>query len=336
MALQGSDPVFALSGVSKTFKLPFDLPFKPRETVRALDSVDLSIHRGEVTCLLGPNGAGKTTLIKILGSLITADSGTVLWNGESLETAQHRIKGRIGLVTPNERAFYWRLSGRENLIFYASLHGFRGGERARRVNAVLEETGMTESSRMPYRLYSAGMKQKLNIARALLGNPELYLLDEPAAHLDPLAKEDFRRFISTVLVAGRGASVFLCTHDLEEARCLADRIVVLHRGRVVAAGRRNELLAASGGGASLTITATRAAHAGATLDGLAPATWTSGRPDGTVSVQEAKLRVAYDPRVETPEDIIEGFVRAGGRLREVHDSSDDLLDLIKRITGGHA
>ncbi len=326
MAYQGNECFFTLEGVSKTFRLPLTNPFKPRGTVRALDSVNLGIPRGRITCLLGPNGAGKTTLIKILASLVTPDSGVVLYGGKPWEQSRRELQGRIGLVTPNERAFYWRLSGRENLRFFASLHGHRGAELGRRVGEVLEETGMSDSADKPYRLYSAGMKQKLNIARALLGNPELYLLDEPAAHLDPLAREEFRNFITETLVGKRGATIFLCTHDLEEARELAQEIVILDSGRVVAQGSQAALADALGAKREAVLT----------FAGEMPAAWMKARGAAARLERPGRVRVAFDPGKEDQEDVLASFQAAGGRLREARSEGASLLDLIKRLGSKHA
>jgi len=237
-----------------------------------------------------------------------------------------RLLGKIGLVTPNERAFYWRLSGRENLRFYGSLHGFRGARLEKRVDEVLEEIGMTESASKPYRLYSAGMKQKLNIARALLGDPQLYLLDEPAAHLDPLAREEFRSFITETLVQRRGATVFLCTHDLEEARELAQEIVILDAGKVVAQGERRALLEAG----------TTRREMAVSYAGKLPAEWLETRRSDVRFEGPGRIRVSFDPGRTAQEDLVASFVASGGRLLEAYSSGDSLLELIKRMRGKHA
>ena len=326
MGFQVNEAYFNLKGVSKTFKMPIRNPFRPRETVQALDSVNLTIPRAKVTCLLGPNGAGKTTLIKILASLITPDTGQIYYDGAPWELARKRLQGRIGLVTPNERAFYWRLSGRENLRFFGSLNGYRRAALRSRVDQVLEETGMTENASKPYRLYSAGMRQKLNIARALLGDPELYLLDEPAAHLDPLAREEFQAFITGTLVRQRGATIFLCTHDLEEARALAQEIVVLDRGKVVAQGDRIELLEGARLDRELTVT-----HAGEL-----PQAWLDKNSSNVTIDRPGTFRIAFDPGTTAQEELVASFVAGGGRLLEAYSSGGSLLELIKRLTGKNA
>lgn len=326
MGFQDNVPYFELKSVSKAFKMPLTNPFKPRQTVQALSSVDLVIPRKKITCLLGPNGAGKTTLIKILASLIIPDRGEIICNGEPYEKNGKAMLGKIGLVTPNERAFYWRLSGRENLNFFGSLNGYRGSGLTKRVDEVLAETDMADAALKPYRLYSAGMKQKLNIARTLLGNPDIYLLDEPAAHLDPLAREEFQEFILKVLVERRGATVFLCTHDLEEARALADEIVVLHRGKIVAQGDHLALQKRMQARRELTI-----AYAG-----NIPAGWDADKRLETHAERPGKIKVLFDPGAVSQDAIISSFVSAGGRLMEAYGSGDSLLELIKKLAGKDA
>ncbi len=323
MAYPERDCIVSLRGISKRFSEPLTNPFRKRKSLQALSSVDMDIPTGKVTCLLGPNGAGKTTLIKILSCLITPDEGEVRFRGAVVSGDGKAIQGSIGLVTPNERSFYWRLTGRENLNFFGSLYGLRGRALAQRVEGALGESGMSESADKPYRLYSAGMKQKLNIARALLGSPELFLLDEPAAHLDPLAREDFRKFIREVLIDKRGATVFLCTHDLEEARHLADLVAVLDAGQVVAMGHIGELGSLLDNRREIVLR----------YSGELPADWVSGWGDAILFDGPGTVRLLFDGDRVRQERIIRDFILAGGELREAFADQDDLLRLLRRKVG---
>ncbi|MBN2508894.1 MAG: ABC transporter ATP-binding protein [Spirochaetales bacterium] len=222
----------SLQGIFKHYRVFSLFPYK-KERVDALYGVDLPLREGQVTCILGPNGAGKTTILKIIAGLVIPDEGTLAYGASA--------RPRVGFVTPNERSFYWRLSGRENLRFFAALSCRDKNSINRRIADVIEETGLSEYADTPYRLYSTGVKQRLNIARALLAEPQLILLDEPTAHLDPLAKADFWEFIQTQVLESRKATVLLATHDLEEASVLADRVAILNRGRIVADGTITEL-----------------------------------------------------------------------------------------------
>jgi ABC-2 type transport system ATP-binding protein len=311
---------FELRDVSKSFKQPNANPFKTRATVKALTDVSLRIPRRQVTCLLGPNGAGKTTLIKILASLITPDCGDVFYDGLAQDRWGSSVQGKIGLVTPNDRSFYWRLTGRQNLMFFGSLYSLRGQALRARVVEALSDAGLAEDADKPYRLYSSGMKQKLNIARALVSDPELYLLDEPAAHLDPLARNDFWDFVERTLIGKRGSTVFLCTHDLEEAKRLADLIVILHRGRIVDEGS-----IASIGGRAPSMIRMEFRHSGD-----APQAWLE-RNVRIVSFRERnRIVIEFDPKDTGEEALIRSFVAEGGMLSQAHRVEVDLLDLLEK------
>lgn len=209
----------------------------------AVDSVYLQVHQGELFGLLGPNGAGKTTLIKMLSTLIEPTAGSACVNGFELaeETA---IKRSIGLVTSDERSFYWRLSGRQNLEFFSHLHGIPPREIHARVEAVLEQVRMLDVSEKSFQTYSTGMRQRISIARALLNKPQLLFLDEPTRGLDPGATRRLHELIREQFVGRDGITVFLTTHDLEEAEKLCERIAIMNYGRIRACGTVNELRSA--------------------------------------------------------------------------------------------
>jgi ABC-type multidrug transport system ATPase subunit/ABC-type multidrug transport system permease subunit len=206
----------------------------------AVDHVDLRIKRGELFGLLGPNGAGKTTLIKMLGTLVTPTSGNARVNGFDLHQ-EAAIKASIGLVTSDERSFYWRLSGRQNLHFFASLHSIPPTKIPERVEVVLEQVGLIDVADSRFLTYSTGMRQRLSIARALLNRPDLLFLDEPTKGLDPTATQSLHHLIREQLTKSQGLTVFLTTHYLEEAEQLCDRIAIMHRGRIQACGTLSEL-----------------------------------------------------------------------------------------------
>ena len=209
----------------------------------AVDGVTLHVRQGELFGLLGPNGAGKTTLIKLLSTLVVPTSGAARVNGYDLrdETA---IKASIGLVTSDERSFYWRLTGRQNLEFFASLHNLAPGRIPEGVEEALQQVGLQEMANRRFQTYSSGMRQRLSIARALLNRPSLLFLDEPTKGLDPTATRrlhDLIRDLSGQSGRRDGITVFLTTHYLEEARQLCDRIAIMHRGRIQACGSLPEL-----------------------------------------------------------------------------------------------
>jgi ABC-2 type transport system ATP-binding protein len=198
--------------------------------ITAVDGVDLSVEEGELFGLIGPNGAGKTTLVKLLCTLILPTSGSARIAGHDL-SQDRAIKAAVGLVVTDERSFYWRLSGRRNLLFFAALYGLTGPEATRRVDTVLELVDMLGPADERFSTYSTGMRQRLAIARALLHRPRILFLDEPTRSLDPGATRRLHNLVRA-LVAEQGVTVFLTTHDLTEAETLCSRVAVMHRGRI--------------------------------------------------------------------------------------------------------
>jgi ABC-2 type transport system permease protein len=206
----------------------------------AVKQVSIQVKAGELFGLLGPNGAGKTTLIKMLSTLILPTSGSALVNGYDL-TQDGQIKSSIGLVTSDERSFYWRLTGRQNLEFFAQLHAVPHHQIADRVNDVLDKVDLLTVADQRFLTYSTGMRQRLSIARALLNQPNLLFLDEPTKGIDPIATQKFHKLIKDQLKSELGVTIFLTTHNLEEAQALCDRIAIMKTGQIRACGTFAEL-----------------------------------------------------------------------------------------------
>jgi ABC-2 type transport system ATP-binding protein len=200
--------------------------------VVALDSLDLDVERGEIVTVLGPNGAGKSTLLRILGTLVLPDAGSASLGGVDVVSDPVVVRRRIGLLVGDERAFYWRLTGYENLRFFAALHGMRRRQAAARANELLLALGLEDAAHRRVLGYSSGMRARLLLARALLTDPPLLLLDEPTRTLDPLAASRFRDAAAR-LARERGAGILYATHDLHEAAAIADRVVILSAGKMV-------------------------------------------------------------------------------------------------------
>lgn len=228
-----------------------DLVLRPfdRRRVTALDGLDLEVGRGRVFCLLGPNGAGKTTLVKILATLVLPDGGRALVDGHDVALAPGPAKKAVGFAVNDERSFYWRLTGRQNLEFFAALHGLRGAERDRRIGEVLGIAGLDEAAGLRFNAYSTGMRQMLAFARAMLDDAAILLVDEPTRSLDPRAADRIRAFLREEIAGRRGKTVLWATHDLGEAADCADDIAVISRGRIRLRGAAADL--ARGGRASL-------------------------------------------------------------------------------------
>jgi ABC-2 type transport system ATP-binding protein len=204
--------------------------------VRALSGLSLAVRKGEVFGLLGPNGAGKTTLIKILATLIIPDSGTGTICGNSIERDALNIRRIVGLVNSSERSFYWRLTGRQNLIFFASLYDMASRDKTIRVNELLDLLGLTEKADVQFMKYSEGQKQRLAIARALLHNPEILLMDEATKSLDPIGASEIKAFALKELAGKMEKTILWCTHNLKEAEEVCSRIAIIHRGKIIAEG----------------------------------------------------------------------------------------------------
>lgn len=216
------------------------VPFRERQWVTAVENVSFNIKEGELFGLLGPNGAGKTTLIKLLCCLVLPNSGTASLFGHDIVKDEQIVKQLVGLVSVEERSFFWRLSARDNLKFFASLYNLSGGKSEKRINELLEFVGLAEQSDIRFQNFSTGMRQKLAIARGLLSEPRIIFVDEPTRSLDPVSAQSVRDFLKEK-VAGEGKTVILATHNLNEAEQMCDRLAIMNHGHVIALGAVDEL-----------------------------------------------------------------------------------------------
>ncbi len=189
-------------------------PFK-REKVTALHNINLKISSGDVFCLLGPNGAGKTTLLKILCGLIIPSDGKALISGFDSTFQKQRIKKEIGFVINEERSFYWRLTGIQNLKFFATLNNMNYQYAKNRIDEVVELTDIKDFINDSFSNYSSGMKQKLAIARALLTKPKIIIMDEPTRSLDPMSVARLKDFVINLLNKDIGKTLLIATHDIK-------------------------------------------------------------------------------------------------------------------------
>lgn len=233
-------------GLEKTFVKARSLreillrPFQRGDRIEALRGVDLHVAQGEILSLLGPNGAGKTTLLKILSCLVLPDGGRALVGGHDTND-ENAVKRLIGYVHSDERSFYWRLSARENLRFFARLYDVPSRRTEARIDELLETVDLLGAADRPFSGYSSGMKQRVSIARALLHDPPILMMDEPTRSLDPAASKNLRHFILNRLRDQDGKTILLATHDLREAEVVSDRIAILIRGRVREIGSVSEV-----------------------------------------------------------------------------------------------
>jgi ABC-2 type transport system ATP-binding protein len=218
----------------------------------AVDDVSFAVERGKLVGLLGPNGAGKTTTVSMIAGLVTPERGDVLIDGARLAGDTDPKKRRIGLV-PQDLALYDELPARGNLRFFGALYGLSGAALDRAIASALELVGLADRVNDRVATYSGGMKRRLNLAASLLHDPDILLLDEPTVGVDPQSRNAI--FENLELLKSRGKALLYTTHYMEEVERLADRIVVMDHGRVIAddtlAGLRSHVSSAGGGVATL-------------------------------------------------------------------------------------
>ena len=217
----------------ETSGLRRDYPGRGRSAapVTALHGLDLVVAAGQTHGLLGPNGAGKTTLVKILATILTATAGTARVAGWDVRRHPQRVRAEIGIVLGGDRGLYTRLTARENLRFWAAAARLDRRIIRSRTDDLIERLGLTDWADQPVEKYSRGMKQRLHLARGLIGEPAVLILDEPTAGMDPVAAHDFRSLMHEVRATG--ATTLLATHDMVEAEALCDRVTMIDRGRAL-------------------------------------------------------------------------------------------------------
>jgi ABC-2 type transport system ATP-binding protein len=203
--------------------------------VTAVDHLNLKIKKGELFGLLGPNGAGKTTLVKILCTLLPPDEGEAYVNGFDVVREQMDVRRSLGTrFSVGERGVFWRLNGYRNLEFFSAIYNVPRRKRHERIMEVLDLVGLKDKAFEHYQKYSGGMKRKLALARALLPDPPILLLDEPTTGLDVISSRSLREFIRHDLSREAGKTVLYTTHYVEEASQICDRIGILNKGKLVA------------------------------------------------------------------------------------------------------
>jgi ABC-2 type transport system ATP-binding protein len=235
-----------LSGVGKAFPTTFGyaswIKYRGRPPRRpVLQDVSFEVKRGELFGLLGANGAGKSTVLRMLAGLVLPDTGQIVVDGIDALTHPVKMRRHIGLCTGEERSFYYRLTARNNLRYFGALAGLAHEKLDERIREVARTVDLSADLDRRYDQFSAGMRQRLAFARALLADPDVLLLDEPTRAVDPVHSDALRRFVRNDLVNAGGKTVVLATNLLEEAWELCDRIAVLRAGRIVIVASPDEL-----------------------------------------------------------------------------------------------
>jgi ABC-2 type transport system ATP-binding protein len=205
---------------------------KSAEPVEALRDVTLEIRAGEIFGLIGRNGAGKTTFAKIIATLVQPTEGTVNVRGFDSVKDEGRVRAQVGLASAEERSFYWRLTIEQNLLFFARLYGMDDRAARARIAELVALFELQELARRRFGQLSTGNKQRVIVARAMLGDPPIFLLDEPTRSLDPLAAAEMRATIRKLAAGSRPKTVLLTSHNLNEIEELCDRVAIISGGRI--------------------------------------------------------------------------------------------------------
>lgn len=237
-------PLIKLNNVSKTFFPPLTwrqllrLNLKKTNPVLALKNINLGFQSGKITGILGPNGAGKTTLLKCISTIITPDFGDIDVNGFNVNTHDNQIKSMIGIISAQERSFYWRLTGLQNLQFYASLYGLKKPHAKARIDELFRIFHIDYENKR-FDSYSTGMKRKFSLIRALLHNPDILLLDEPTKSLDFKTTLELKTMLKEL--SSEGKTIIYATHDIADAQNFCDQFIIMQKGEVLKTGSFDEL-----------------------------------------------------------------------------------------------
>ncbi|MBN1999195.1 ABC transporter ATP-binding protein [candidate division KSB1 bacterium] len=284
-----------------------------RRKFTALDRVNLLIPPGDLFVLLGPNGAGKTTLVKILTTLILPCDGTAYVGGYNVVQNSKKVRQKFGLVADGERSFYWRLTGRQNLMFFATLNN-PDARIEQKITRLAELLDITADLDRMVKDYSAGMRQKLSFIRGLLHDPQIIIMDEPFKNLDPITKEHLVRFIKEDLVGKLKKTVFLTTHNLYEAQDLGTTIAIMHHGKITKIGSLDELKAVTRSVNTIQITYTKQTD---------------------FNTHDFKKNTLSIPR-ENLYDFIDKIRVDGGEIVKIERSESTLLEIYRKFTGTDA
>ena len=316
MPTPSSTPAIRAEGLVKTFG-----------GFRAVDGIDLEVHRGEIYGVLGPNGAGKSTMLKMLSTLIAIDGGRAEVFGVDVASEPHAVRRLIGL-TGQEASVDETLTGRENLWLFARLQGIRAAEARRTSDRLLEQFALTEAADRPISKFSGGMRRRLDLAASLISRPPLIFLDEPTTGLDPRTRGQMWDTIRE-LVAG-GSTILLTTQYLDEADQLADRIAVIDRGTKVAEGTADQLKSQVGAS-----TLQLAVHDAGDLDNAGATILRTLGVEATLSPESTRLSVPLEV-ADRAADVLLALRDAGVEVASISVRQPTLDEVFLALTGRDA
>jgi ABC-2 type transport system ATP-binding protein len=310
--------VISIRNLSKTYPVPFRRlraffrrPVK--DPVEALRDVSFDVHSGEIFGLIGRNGAGKTTLTKIVATLVQPTTGSVSVRGNDSVSNDEEVRAQIGLATAEERSFYWRLTAEQNLLFFARLHGLAERVAKQRIRELIERLELQEVARRRFGEMSTGNKQRLAVARALLANPPVLLLDEPTRSLDPLAAARMREMIRSLAQQHPPVTILFTSHNLAEVETLCERVAIISRGEIKAIDTPQHLR-------SLT---SKLEQVHLTVSGL----------NGTHESETISFtRQAGDEQLD---EILRDLQKRGGRILDIETERATLLDVLEQYETGN-
>ncbi len=303
---------------------------EPQATFTAVDGVDLQIKRGEIFGLLGPNGAGKSTTIRMLCTLLEPTSGTATVNGFDIVKQANEVRRSLGTVLAGERSIYWKLSGRENLEYFAALYHIPAAVAKKRVEELIERMEIKDRANELVEKYSTGMRQRIAIAKALLARPPILLLDEPTLGLDPQAARNLRELIATLKAEGH--TILLTTHYMEEADQLSDRIGIIDTGKVIALDTPEKLKAQIDQQEIIKLEVTGwQEYIGEKLRSISEVGSLVARQQGEADLWEVNLQ-SNNSRAVLPK-IVEHIGQNGTRLVNMNIVKPSLEDVFIQLTG---
>jgi ABC-2 type transport system ATP-binding protein len=296
---------------------------KSYKDVNALKGVSFSINQGEIFGLLGPNGAGKTTAISIISSLLRPDTGTMLYDDKDILKNRKWWRERIGIV-PQEMAFYEELTGRDNLLLWASMYGLKRPVARQRCEELFDIMGLTAKIKTRVSEYSGGMKRRLNIALGVIHKPEMLFLDEPTVGIDVQAKLKIKEILEGF--SRQGMSMIYTTHQLEEAQKICHKIAIIDEGEIKALGTLDQLIAGLGEEDTLELNGKFSDEA--IIDSII------GKISGTrlISFSEKKIILGCNTEEKIP-DLIKLFFKNQIFVKKIDIKRPDLETLFISLTG---
>ena len=239
--------LIAVRDVTMRFPIPkryrewVTAPFRRRRVSTALSHVNLDVHTGDRVAVMGPNGAGKTTLLKLIAGVLLPTEGKVFVNARSTSEQSATTRRSVGFVFNEERSFFWRLTGTQNLEFFGALDNLYGRQLRERIAYALELVGLQDAGDKAVYTYSSGMKQRLAIARVLIAEPDVFILDEPTRALDPVACDLLVELILSTLHRNSQKTLLIATHRPEEASLLCNKVLVVGGGSIAGSESMDEL-----------------------------------------------------------------------------------------------